>query len=181
MKQLFLVLMLCFFSFAASAVNYSSDCKLSVAGHCFTASENARFESNTVTAGGGVTLLAHVLTTSRFSYLHLPGSPATAFQVGGAVTMRCPAMRLTSNAAGAVGAELTYSDDAAIYDDTTMINIVYQNGTAAAPAVGLPATGWGATPGELYMGSGFTIPSSKYPSFLCGGGSCSLTVYCFID
>ena len=177
MKLLLLIGLLV--SSVAHATYIPTDCKLTIGGRCFTAAEVARFDSNTVTAGGGVTLTNHVLTSTRFSYLHIPSAPATAFQVGAAVTLRCVAGKLITTSAAAAGAELSYSDDAATFDDTTMTNIVFQNGNASAPTIAVPGTGWNAA--EVYWGSGFTIPANKYPSFQAAGAVVSLTVYCFID
>jgi hypothetical protein len=179
MKKFLVLMAIMVLTKQALAAPIGSDCPMEIAGVCFTKAQKDRFDSNTVTAGGGVTLHAFVLTSGRFSYLHMPHLPSSAFQVGAAVTLRCPAAKVqtyTSTATG-VGAQLVYSDDAATYDDTTMTSIVYQNGVSGAPSIQVSN---GST-AEMYWGNGFTVPSNKYPSFQASGAAVSMTVYCFVD
>lgn len=158
--------------------NLAQQKSFSIGGRSFTEAEVARFESGTLTAGGGVILRAHVLTAARFS--PLLNGVSTAFQVGAAVSLNCVAMKVSVYGTSSSGAQLMYSDDATTVDDTAATNIVYQMGTANYPAISLSPSGPGTA--EIYFGTkGFIVPSNKYISAQTNGGSVSVYVYCFID
>ncbi len=154
---------------------------LTIGGRTFTEAEVARFESGTLTAGGGVILTSFVTTSTRFSPFR--NGSNTVFQVGAAVSLKVVAIKMSTSGAASAGMQMTYSDDAATFDDTTMTNIVYQNGQASSPVISLPASGWSGLAGEMYLGGtgAFVIPSNKYPSFQASGGTVMVTIYCFID
>lgn len=155
--------------------SYPLEKSFEISGRTFTPAEVARFESGTVTAGGGIILVGSNATGGRGTSFR--NSAGTNFQVGSGVTLKVMAVEFHS-AGQAANFAIAYSDAAVAFDTAGPgTNPVYYGGGTAVTFVGSNATA--QYKGQAYIR--FDVPTAKFPFMYSSASVSTIKIYCFID
>lgn len=150
---------------------------LTIGGRVFTEAEITRFESGTLTTGGGIILITGVATGGRGTSFRTKAG--TDFVVGAGVTLKARAIRAGIQGAGVTasyGISLGRSDAAVAFDTISpgTSPIYYGGGTATIfPLV--------ATEKNNEAAIDWDVATGKYPFVVASGGPASCMIWCFID
>lgn len=149
--------------------------QLTIGGRTFTEAEITRFESGTLTAGGGIILISSIVTGGRGTSFR--NKAGTDFVVGASVTLKARAMRVGGQGAAGAFSYPAYlaRSDAAVALDTASPGTapVYYGGASQFPLIGTDKNNEAAIDWDVATG--------KYPFFSCGGGPAFCMIWCFID
>lgn len=126
------------------------------------------------------TLIASIYTASNLHATFRTLNGTSGYVVPGGKTFRMRMLRCSSNNSAANGIMVAYSDnDVGMATNTAFTNEVYIGGISpfSASAIWIP-TAAQQNITEISFGSGFTIPTGKYPG-LEGASGDILTCYAF--
>lgn len=162
----------------AQATYFPGDCPLKIANRCYTQKQLDRFESGTLSAGGGAILTSTVTVASHVSGFHTQAG--VDFQVPSGTTASCTGFRSSVGSGTSLGAYnigLSYNDNPLPQDSGAYgVNPVIYGGGAATTYNAFVTN---QTPTENTLL--WTIPSLKYPAFTVDGVVTNLTMWCLIN
>ena len=157
----------------AQAAYIPSDCKLKIGGRCFTAAEVTRFESGTLTTGGGIILISGNDTAGGAT--NFRKKDGTDFVVGAGVTLKVKAgLFYGSGTSGPYHYKVTlgHSTVAVAYNTSGTSPVYYGGANVSAIATNATDNGFALD---------WDVPTGKYPFYMSGAGGGTAMIWAFID